>query len=332
MSSAGMSGMGDITSESAAARAAPDPGGQPEDVVEVVEVEGLGNLPGVLEEEGMPGPTMRWWLVPAVALPVIVGGGAGVWYLVKGKQSFIDAYELVMGRRRPPAARARALWRRSTTRLRRTSRRGVPDQLEDVREKMAEAIGAIDAAALADRASDLWDGALDQVEDLWETLARRRGATRAHQRAQTANRAASRWFRLQVGTLTLAGMRFAARRRIAELRNRAQRQAQAGKQRAATSVTAAATRGGPMGWLPGRRATALKATTRGTAIVAATSARATKTARKSRRRARSYWRRTQAFGLGVLISALVTYIRTWQARINERTTRETAGGRMVREA
>jgi hypothetical protein len=42
----------------------------------------------------------------------------------------------------------------------------------------------------------------------------------------------------------------------------------------------------------------------------------------------SAWRQTRTFTFAMLATAMYTYMRMWRQRLNERTMRETAGGRL----
>lgn len=64
----------------------------------------------------------------------------------------------------------------------------------------------------------------------------------------------------------------------------------------------------------------------------AAAARSTsKGVRRTRRRVNRGFKQARAFSFGVLVASIVTYVRVWRARLDERELRETAGGRMVRD-
>ncbi|MGH2486823.1 MAG: hypothetical protein ACRDHE_12505, partial [Ktedonobacterales bacterium] len=90
-----------------------------------------------------------------------------------------------------------------------------------------------------------------------------------------------------------------------------------------------------------QRANAAKAAAKSSAVVAAAKTskamsragdRASHAAKTTGKRARSTWKRTRAFTFGLLVTAMATYVRIWRQRVTDRTTRETAGGRHVRDA
>lgn len=65
--------------------------------------------------------------------------------------------------------------------------------------------------------------------------------------------------------------------------------------------------------------------------IAAAARSASKGMRRTRRSVNRGMKQARAFSFGVLVASIVTYVRVWQARLNERELRETAGGRMVRD-
>jgi hypothetical protein len=50
--------------------------------------------------------------------------------------------------------------------------------------------------------------------------------------------------------------------------------------------------------------------------------------RQTGKNVNSAWKRTRAFGFGLFVTAMVTYIAIWRRRMAERDMRETASGRL----
>ncbi|HEX8035544.1 MAG TPA: hypothetical protein VF510_16925 [Ktedonobacterales bacterium] len=95
--------------------------------------------------------------------------------------------------------------------------------------------------------------------------------------------------------------------------------------------TPAATRGTMMGKTVAPLASVARST--GKAVTPLTSAaRSTsKGVQKTRRSVNRGFKQARAFSFGVLVASIVTYVRVWRARLEEREVRETAGGRLVRD-
>lgn len=290
--------------------------GEPVAEVEVVTVE-MGNLPpagvtpemaSLMQEQRAGG--FRWWYVPAALVPVAAGATAAV---------------LIARRRRQPtsastlgqfASGTRRQWkdltgRRATTKARRRVRRGMRSVKYSTsrltgRAKANTLLASTPMGALASRTGDSVRDALDDANDavrealdrVRDTWVRTMPTTGARKRAKMTARAGRRLTRVWYG----------ARARIARFRLRrtaAARKAQASRRLA--ELTAPVT-----GFVQstGARTSSALSTAGDTVSLTA--------------------RRARAFGFGVIVSAIATYVVLWQRRLNAQTTRETASGRQVR--
>ena len=357
MSSAGTSGTSN-TNWGNAANGPTGAGGAPDDTVEVIEVievdeptmtadEALAAEQEALEralgEGGFP-----WWYVPAIGLPVVVGAGAAIWYLTKGPQSFQDAYDLVT-RQNTRKAQAQKAMRRGM-RTARASAKNVSESTEDLRERLA----------------DVWDDARDSVLDWWDTMTDRDTLEQLRGRANDAAGSARDQFAKVAAGVATAGAVAAARQKAADLASSARgtarsttsniqgsnfdlgnwlsgigatgsswftkSQAQELKDKAQAQMRQAKVKGtlakaGAKGAVP-----AVKVGAPVAAKAVVTKAKAEKAVKKTGRRANRFWGQTRAFTFGALVTATLTYIRIWRSRLDERNLRETAGGRMVRDA
>lgn len=371
MSSAGMSGTSG-TSDTERFNSLNDPanasgmaaGGMPDDDIEVVEI--IETTEPVLSpdaalafEQDMLDRTLedagfRWWYVPAIGLPVVVGTGAAIWYFTKGPQSFQDAYDLVTGRNKTAQAKRTA---RQGMRNVRQSAKNVSSQTEDLRERLA----------------DLWDDARDQVLDWWDTMTDRDTLEQLRGRADEAAGAAQGQLAKAAAGLAAASATFAAKQKAGsmasaargrtrqmrgrgfdfgdwlsglgaasgswrarnqaqDLKNRAMATAEDLRKRARGQVQQAQVKGALAGMGSKGAVTATKASAPVAAKAAVTKAKTQQAAKKSGRQANRAWKNTRAFTFGMLVTATLTYIRTWRSRLDERNLRETAGGRMVRDA
>jgi hypothetical protein len=162
--------------------------------------------------------------------------------------------------------------------------------------------------------------ALDQAQ------ARIAQARRAITMKQTQSQAKSRWndFTDMMGNTGAAVMGWVAAQRLQD--------------RAKTLGGQAADKAGDLK-LQKRAKTAQQAARAGATVAAVKTSKAmsragdkaSRAAQKTGKRARSGIKRTRAFTFGMLVTAMATYLRLWQKRITEKTARETAGGRLVRE-
>lgn len=365
MSSAGTSGTSD-TGQGNPLNARSNAAGMPDDTVEVIEVVEVSEsqlspeaalafeqdtLDRALWDTGF-----RWWYVPAIGLPVVVGAGAAIWYFTKGEQPFLDAYYLVTRR----SAKARIQSRlRQRVKAARKSARNLPSQTEDLRERLA----------------DTWDDARDTVLDLWDTMTDRETLEQVRDRAnEAADTAREQLAKVAVGLAAAsataaakqkaAGVAESARGKVSEARRRADgfdvgdwlaglgavggtwfAKNQAQDLKAKAKDGAGNLRGkavgqlretmakGTLAGIGGKSAlTAAKVSTPVAAKAVTTKAKTEHAAKKTGRKVNRFWRQSRAFTFGMLVTATVTYIRTWRMRLDEKNLRETAGGRMVRDA
>jgi hypothetical protein len=303
-------------------------GGAPIETVEVIEVLETGNPYEYMARYNDDSPAFRWWYVPAVALP-IVAGGAVFWYAQKGKQPYLDARDLLARKGGDFAG------------LLQDQTRRIPGATNQLKGKSATALGAASAAGVLDKLGDTWEDLRGSATDLVERARVRENvtATGANARAQIAQlrRAAqgkqaqmqtkSKWNDF-TDTMSATGENVAgwiADQRVGDrandLRGLAADKAKdlKAQQKASAAKTAA-------------KLGAASAAAKTSKAMSKASDRASYAAKKTGKRARSTWKRTRAFTFGLLVTAMATYVRIWRQRITDRTTRETASGRLVRDA
>ncbi len=319
-------------------------GEEPIGMIEVVEIETTEGGLGALGLE----PTasrFRWWYVPAVALPVAAGATAGAIWLSQRNRSRSQRarmYRRLMQQGRGlldqvpfmPKRRAATPWQQGLTAVR-ESAKGLPDQASALRDRSAEALAAIDVAALLDQSRGIWTNALDQMTTLWERNAPTgKAAAKRAKRARKMSRQTAERVRRQVRQ-TLVAMRAADRaataRRLATV------------QAAQAAELASDMQKRVNQWLMQQRAQRALAAGKSRATMAAARSRAMapfasaarstgNSVKQTRRSINRGVRQAQALTLGILVGSIVTYVRVWRTRLNEREARETAGGRMVRDA
>lgn len=367
MSSAGRSGTSDterfdsLNEQANASNMASGTPGDDIEVVEVIEVAEPVLTPDAalaFEQDALDrtlaNAGFRWWYVPAFGLPVAVGAGAAIWYFTKGPQAFQDAYNLVTGRNKTTQAkRTMRLGMRNV----RKSAKNLPNQNEDLRERLADIWDDARDQALdwwdtmtdretleqiRGRANDAAGTARDQLAKVTAGLAATGAATAAKQRTgslASSARGRTRNVRMRGIELSdwLAGLSAMSGSWLA--RNRAQ------YLKARTKGPAANLRGRAR-WqlrqarLKDRLASirgkgAFSATKAGAPVAAkavATKAKTERTAKKTGRKVNRIWKDTRAFTFGMLVTATLTYIRTWRSRLDQKNLRETAGSRMARHA
>lgn len=348
MSSAGMSGAGDtdttdpfgmrdesnmngMPSERDVTGGAPlgtDPtlGELPPDTVEVVEVvtTNLGDIPSetLYGLDMYPGDAtertggFRWRYVPMVAVPLAVGGAA-FWYARR--------------RKTPPHALYDTLTRRGSDALDylREQTKRAPQATSMLRDKSAAVVRALVAADLVSRAQ----GRLAVVRAMTRgQLARTNAGSRTPRTAPLRENLAGQLTELSdVISLTVAGWlatlplqrnqkRLSPRqRRSAVTQMRKQLQRRMNKMLSTGAVVAATTQAA---------AKASKGMAPVTAKASVAGVKTRQAARQTGKNVNSAWRRTRAFGFGLLVTAMVTYIAIWRRRMAEREMRETASGRL----
>lgn len=309
--------------------------GEPAGVIEIVEIETTGDdLDALGLEPAMP--RFRWWYVPAVALPVAAGATAGaIWLsrrnrstrqpvamynaLAKQGRSMLD--QVRSSRNTRKAART---WQQGLTSMR-ESAKGLPDQASALRDKSAEALAAVDLAALLDQTRGIWSTALDQMSNLWE-----RNAPAAKEVSKRANKTSMMAADMMRGQAAQIGRQLAGLRK-----NNA---AATGKGVAAARAAQAAAMSLAMQnrinrWMAQQRGQRMLATARGKTVAPiASAARSTsRSVQKTGKSVNRGFKQARAFSFGLLVATMVTYIRVWRNRLDEREVRETAGGRMVRD-
>ncbi|HKV86283.1 MAG TPA: hypothetical protein VJN88_17155 [Ktedonobacterales bacterium] len=303
-------------------------GDAPVETVEIIEVVETANPYEYMARYGDESPAFRWWYVPAVVAP-IVAGGAIFWYAQKGKQPFLDARDL-MARKGGDFA---DLLQDQSKRL--------PGATNQLKGKSAAALGAVATAGVLDKLGDTWEDLRDSATDLVERARVRENVTatgataraqiaqlrRAAQTKQAQAQAKSKWndFTDMMSATGENVSGWIADRRVGDrandLRGRAADKAKDLKAQRRVGAAKAATKAG-----------AAIAAAKTSKAMSKAGDRASHAAKKTGKRARSTWKRTRAFSFGLLVTAMATYIRLWRQRITDRTTRETAGGRLVRDA
>lgn len=146
------------------------------DVVEVVSVE--------LEEGSATGnfSGFRWWYVPALGMPALIGTGAAAWYLTKGEEPFVNAWERVTR----PARNVRK--RPSLVDRTKKAAKSASAAGETLRARMSGMAGGLAAAGMA---LALQQKAGDIAEAIRERAAEARAA--ANSRARRSQRRGPPW-------------------------------------------------------------------------------------------------------------------------------------------
>ena len=329
----------------------------PEDQIEVVEIIEVED-----DTDGIGQGGFRWWYVPAIGLPIGVGAGAAIWYLTRGEEPYLNAWELVT---RP----ARNLMGPSTTKKAARKARAKSNTLRD---RVAGSLGGFDTAELAEKAGDLWDDARDSMVDLWDKITDRGAMNQARNTAEDARAAARRQIGRMVGSIAAAGTALAIQKKAGDLADAARMRAQAARDsaqsttqrvpgRMATRTGKAALGAGLKGGsrlaknraqakasdlsdrarrraeLIQRRGRFWMARNRAQPAVAmkAAKVRSARAAKTTRKRVTAPFRRMGVFALAALVTAMVIYVRSWYSRrggtasgFDTGDMRETAGGRM----
>lgn len=285
--------------------------GEPVAEVEIVTVE-MGNLPpagatpdltGLMQQERTGG--FRWWYVPAALVPAAAGATAAVLIARRRQQqqpAIVSTYNTL-------ASGARRQWndltgRSTAAKARRRFRRGVRSVRYSAsrlsgRAKTNTLLASTGMGALASRTSDSVRDALDDASDavsaaldrVRETWARTMPMAGAKKRANVMTRAGDQF----------SGLWYGARDRLVGFRTRK---------------------------APASRLSTLTAPVTG--FVQSTGARTSTALSTAGQSVSMTGRRLRAFGFGVIVSAIASYVGIWQRRLNAQTTRETASGRQVR--
>ncbi|MGZ3676301.1 MAG: hypothetical protein ACXVCO_18515 [Ktedonobacterales bacterium] len=326
---------------------------EPVGIIEIAEVE----TPDTdLEPEGS---RFRWWYVPAAALPIAAGATAGaIWLAQRNRRRRVRMYQrlALQGRgllaqvpfRRK--ARPATVWQQGIATVR-GSAKGLPDQASALRDRSAEMLAAIDTAALLAQTRDIWSNALDQMNSLWGRTVP--GGRRARRRARRAGmmlpagmmrgqivqmrrqlvrmRRRGRAARVTSRVASIAAMRMArvaARSLAVQARINRWIGRQQERQRIAMTGAKAAGRASKVA-IP--LAAAARSTSKAVMPVASTARATRRGMQKTRRSVNRGFKQARAFSFGVLVASIVTYVRVWRARLDERELRETASGRLVRD-
>lgn len=314
--------------------------GEPVEVVEVVTLEtaatpgDLGDLTGDSLDEIADGG-FRWWYVPAVALPVAAGATAAVLIARRNRKrtpAIVFASLARQGRGWVDAVRGSDTTRKASGAFQRgaasvrASAMALPDQAGVWREAAVGTLAGVASAGAVRKASgrarDTWDSALDSVTSFWDDRGIR---TRKAVKEQPRGFAPSLGSRLRDTRDRLAGAiaGLTARDSAASSKDRAKQakaalRAKARTARARNRALKAAQRPQPRALL--RPITSAAATT---------GAKTGTAAKKTGKTVNSAWKSTRAFTFAMLVSAIVTYVRAWRMRHDEKELRETADGRQV---
>ena len=309
---------------------------EPAEVLEIVEIDSTDDGLDALGLEPGTGPRFRWWYVPAVALPVAAGATAGAIWLSrrnKNRRQLAGTYNRLtkQGRSWLQQVRSSRNTQQATKMLQqgiasaRESAKGLPDQAGVLRDRSAEALAAIDLALLLEQTRGIWSNALDQVSSLWErnapaTKGRAKRVAKASGKAKASDMRRRRMAQ-QLALLTL----------WAQMRQRL-----TGKRRGDMSAVRASDMQTRLNrWLRRQQRQQGRTRARGRAAAGplASAARSTSmTMQKTGKRVSQRFKRARAFSFGLLVTAMLTYIRAWRSRLKEREMRETAGGRLVRDS
>lgn len=325
---------------------------EPVGVIEIAEVETSDTD---LEPEGA---RFRWWYVPAAALSIAAGATAGaIWLSRRNRRQRVRMYErlALQGRgllaqvpfRRK--ARPTGVWQQSLATVR-GSAKGLPDQASALRDRSAEMLAAIDTAALLAQTRDIWSNALDQMNGVWERTVP--GTRRTRRRVRRAGVIPADVMRGQVVQMRRQLVRMRRRGRAARVTSRvasiaAMRMARVaarslamqarinrwiGRQQERQRLTMTGAKAvGRAGKVAIPLAAAARSTSKAVMPVASTARATRRGMQKTRRSVNRGFKQARAFSFGVLVASIVTYVRVWRARLEEREVRETAGGRLVRD-
>lgn len=286
--------------------------GEPVGVVEVIELETMEPATSAPEQypDGMGMTWLRWWYVPALA--GMAAGGTAAFILLRRrnrKPAPVSAYKAATKQSRDwmEAVRSGKATQSAVKALQqgaasvRESARGLPDTAATLRDRSGELVGVVAASAAAQQAAQGVRGALDSATSFWNSNAP--GAKRA---AKARRRGLFGWLAGGKAPRTTASARDAAKAQAAKAANRTMDKV---KPAIMTAVAIQAA----------KKAARAKAQTN-------------RAAKRAGKRANQAVSRTRAFAFGALVTATLTYARAWRKRMMEREMRETAGGRMVRDA
>lgn len=320
--------------------------GEPVEVVEVVTLEttampgDIGGLAGDSLDQITDGGGFRWWYVPAVALPVAAGATAAVIIARRNRRqtpATVFSSLAQQGRDWMDTVRASDTTRKASGAIQRgaasvrASAKSLPDQASTWRDATVDTLAGVastDAARkAADRARDTWDSVLDSVTSFWDE----RGI-----RAQKAVQEQPRGFASSLGsnlsdardrlTGAIAGM--TKRDTVSSPKDKSSNKAKQAKAAAAQAkMQAARARDRAIRAARGTQPRALLKPV--TSAAAVTGGKTSAAAKKTGKTVNSAWQRTRAFTFAMLVSAIVTYVRAWRMRRDEKELRETAGGRLV---
>ncbi len=310
------------------------------DTVEVVEVVTLEGTASPYEEDlygqGQVAGGYRWWYVPAVAVPVIAGG-ALFWYMRNGKQPFKDFSDL-LGRRGNDVSD----WLQDRI-------PGVRRQTPDLKARTAAMTAAIAIAPLWDRAGDWLEDRLDEMSDLIDRDRARETAMTARDSARAKLGKAAKTTKITTAAVATSNRWDDFREMLADagdtlgdtvlgwwegVRGGTTAPRVTGKARDLRDQVRGGTKStaSKAALAAGAGKVAIKAAKPVSSAVSTVSGAKDSTARamkKTGKSVNSAFKRTRAFTFAMLVTAMYTYMRMWRQRMNERTMRETASGRLV---
>jgi hypothetical protein len=294
--------------------------GEPVDVVKVLAYETTKSTPTgqtALKASTQPG-WFRWWHIPAATLPLAAGATTTLLVMRRRRQQArVSAYMRLVGQGRgwwnqvlsSRAARDLASsFQQGTTSMRRPRQR-VPEAAALLRDRSGELLAAaaatVAASAAARRASESAENALEAVTRVVNS-----GTPRARRMRRVAKQQRNTF------TATVNGVRLGLLDTFTQL--------QADKRFAAAraSVMRSASRAGTSL----REATRIPPSTPASVVATPRAGRSSAKARpptrrevkQSAKRSHATFARTRAFTLGMVVTAMVTYLRMWRQRMLER--------------
>lgn len=321
--------------------------GEPVEIVEVVTIETAG-IPGAigdltgdsLDDLANSGGGFRWWYVPAVALPVAAGATAAVLVMRRNRQrtpATMFSSLAQQSRDWMDAVRTNDTTRKASGAIQRgaanvrASARSLPDQASIWRDSATGALAGVASAGTvqktADRARDTWDSVLDSVTSFWDERGMRtRKAAKEQPRGFASSLGSSVSDTRDRLTGAIAGM--TGRKPVSSSKARAaDKTAQAKAAAMRARMRAAQARDQALKAAQGTQPRTLLRPV--TSAAATTGNRASSAVKKTGTTMDNAWKRTRAFTFAMLVSAIVTYVRAWRMRRDEKALRETAGGRMA---
>ena len=308
-----------------------------------------------IEEQG---GGISWWIVPAIAAPALIGAGVAAWYLTRPRARWERTLESTLRRagiQRVPRETVKSV-RRGVREARKVTRL-LPTAQRTPQGQAANAL--VDAR---DQAVDTLEDLRDQARDMWERLSYLELLEQARERAQDASDLALKRAGKVGATLAGTGAGLIAGNRLEALQKEARKRARKmARQTTRSNVTrrmafrtlrsstgrkAVRKAGGTsarLAWSGGKLLTRSPVRkVAGTAASVAVTKRALGAGNSALNRIGAVqssakgavdatthkvnraWRRTTAFTWGMLVAAIITYIRATNARDARQESRNQA--------